>query len=116
MENKLLLSELTFFGFNINFALDDGKGQDISFEDIYSGLESGRLLRNLVEKYPDTFNLIHFDPEGDKEGELLRVLNNVAGGVEGRERKKTGVEHSGLNLLMAFVLEAIQQGLWVEKP
>jgi uncharacterized protein YjbI with pentapeptide repeats len=34
---------------------------------------------------------------------------NLAGGLEGRERRKAGVENSGLRLLMATILEAIQR-------
>lgn len=33
--------------------------------------------------------------------------------MEGREKRKYGVQSSGLSLLMAYILEAVQQEYWV---
>lgn len=99
---------LTFTGFLINAALDDGKGADLSFEEVYAGLETGTLLIDLDRKYPDTFDFSLFPPDSERELGLLGALRGATGGIENRERRKTGVEHNGLCLLMALVLEAIQ--------
>jgi hypothetical protein len=109
MKHDKALVTLTFAGFMINMALDDGKGTDLSFEEVYSGLENGTLLIDLDRKYPETFDFSIYTPGSEREQGLLEALRGATGGIEGRERRKTGVEHNGLCLLMALVLEAIQQ-------
>lgn len=112
MSNKPWLSSLTFVGFYVTAALDQGKGAEVSFEDIYEGLERGTLLQDLKKKLPNTFDFSIFPSGSDKEKELLEVLQLASEGFRGRERRKTGVENSGLALLLACILEAIQRGEW----
>lgn len=40
---------------------------------------------------------------------VISALRDAAGGMRGRELKKYGVKAGGLSLLMAYVIEAIQQ-------
>jgi hypothetical protein len=112
MSGKPWLSSLTFIGFEITAALDHGKGSEVSFNDIYEGLERGTLFLDLEKKLPNTFEFSLFPPGSEKEKEMLAVLQESAEALRGRERRKTGVEHSGLSLLLASILEAIQQGRW----
>lgn len=112
MSNKPWLSSLTFVGFCVTAALDHGKGSEVSFEEVYEGLERGTLLQDLNKKLPDTFDFSLFPPGSDKEKELLEVLQLASEGIRGRERRKSGVENSGLALLLVCILEAIQQGEW----
>jgi len=115
MSNKPSLSSLTFVGFYITAALDHGKGAEISFEEVYKGLERGTLLQDLDQKLPNTFDFSIFPHGSDKEKELLAVLQLASEGFHGREHRKSGVENSGLSLLLVCILEAIQQGEW-SKP
>jgi hypothetical protein len=108
MTRELRLVDLTFTGFLVNAALDAGKGGDLTFDEVYSGLERGSLLVDLDRKYPDTFDFSLFPAGGEAEEALLGALYDATGGISGRERRKTGVENNGLCLLMALVLEAIQ--------
>jgi hypothetical protein len=112
---KPWLSSLTLIGFMVNAAIDQGKGAQVSFNDIYQGLEKGTLFQDLSEKVPGAFDFSLFPQGSEKEKELLEVIGQVAGGLEGRERRKTGVEKSGLNLLIAFIFQVIQQEEW-SKP
>jgi hypothetical protein len=114
MSDKPWLSSLTFIGFYLTAALDAGKGPQVTFDDVYKGLENGTLLQDLQARLPNTFDFSLFPQGSDKERELLDVLNEVAGGLEGRERRKTGVEKSGIALLLAFILEAIQAHQWTQ--
>jgi len=115
MSNKPWLSSLTFVAFYITAALDHGKGAEVSFEEIYEGLERGTLFQDLDKKLPNTFDFSIFPPGSDKEKEVLAVLQLASEGFRGRERRKSGVENSGLSLLLVCILEAIQQGDW-SKP
>lgn len=111
-EKKPRLITLTFVGFQVNAAIEHERG-DIVFEDVYKSLGQGRLLEMLTEKLPECdFSLF---PEGhDQNVALNHVLDNASDGFEGREHKKAGIESSGLHLVLALVLEAIQRKDWVD--
>lgn len=112
---KPWLSSWTLIGFYTIAAIDRGNADKVSFDEVYAGIEKGTLLQDLNAMLPGEFDFSLFPPGSDKEQELIEVLQEVAGGLKGRERRKTGVEKSGLALLIAFILEAIQQGQW-SKP
>jgi len=110
---KPTLSSLAFVGFYVNSAIANGHGNTVSFQEIYDNLEKGTLLEYLDQKIPGEFDFSLFPPGGKQCSALNHVLNNVAGGLHGRERRKVGIETSGLHLLMAFIIEAMQQQEWV---
>lgn len=105
------LSSITFLGFQVNAAIDAGLADKFPFNDIYKGLERGTLLEDLSNKAPGEFDLELLNATGET-AKLLPVLNDAAEALRCRERRKTGVENSGLALLQAIVLEAIQQRNW----
>ncbi len=117
-EQKPWLSMLSLLGFQVNAAIEKGHGNKISFHDIYKGLEERNLFELLDEKLPGVLDLSLFleRNEGaslEQRDGLLNALSDAASGMEGRERRKYGIESSGLSLLMAYILEAIQQEYWV---
>lgn len=114
MDSKPWLSTLTHLGFEVNAVISHGHGKAISFSELYKSLEEGTVLEDLSVKIPDEFDFSLFPPESEQAKALNEVLNQVAGGLQGRERRKVGVEESGLHLLVAFVFEAVQQGYWVK--
>ena len=112
-ETKPWLSSLTFVGFYVNSAIADGHGDAVSFDEIYSNLEKGTLLEYLNHKIPDEFDFSLLPPGSEQCVALNHVLNKVAGSLQGRERRKVGIEKSGQHLLLAFILEAMQRQYWV---
>ena len=106
------LVALTSVGFAVNSAIEDQDG-DVSFDDVYKSLERGRLLEMLDEKIPNQFDFSLFKPGSEQNVALNRVLNDAAAGFQGRERRKSGIEESGLHLVLVLVLEAIQRHDWV---
>jgi hypothetical protein len=111
-EKKPQLLALTTVGFAVNSAIEDGDG-DVSFDDVYKSLEQGRLLEMLDEKVPNQFDFSLFKPGTDETVSLNKVLFDASAGLQGRERRKSGIEKSGLHLVMALILEAIQRHDWV---
>lgn len=110
-EQKPSLSSLTLLGFRVNSTIANGHADAVSFQEIYDNLQKGTLLEYLNKKIPGEFDLF---PRGSEQCVALNhVLNEVAGGLRGRERRKVGIEKSGLHLLLAFILEAMQQQQWV---
>lgn len=112
--SKPWLSSLTFVAFYLTAALDAGKGDEVSFDEFYAGLERGTLLQDLAKKLPNTFDFSIFPEGSTKEKEFLTVIQLAAEGLQGRERRKTGVEKSGISLFLVCVLEVIQQGEWTK--
>jgi hypothetical protein len=117
-EQKPYLSILSLLGFQVNAAIEKGYGNKILFNDIYKGLQERNLFELLDEKLPRVLDVSLFleRNEGfslEQRDGLLNALSDAASGMEGRENEKYGVESSGLSLLMAYILEAIQQEYWV---
>jgi hypothetical protein len=114
-ELKPRLSTLTLVGFYINSAIANGHINTVTFDEIYDALERKELLSFLDKKIPGEFDFSLFPPGSDQYIGFHDVLYNVAGGFEGRERRKLGLEspNHGLSLLLSNILEAIQQHDWV---
>ncbi len=116
-EQKPLLSMLCLLGRQVNAAIEKGHGNKISFNDVYKGLEEKNLFELLDEKLPGVLDLSFFLERNkgaslkQRDG-LLNALSDVAFGMEGDEKDKYGIQSSGLSLLMAYILEAIQQKYW----
>jgi len=104
----LRLSSLTFLGFYVNNLLEDHPG-DMSFKQVHASIEAGSVLEDLDALYPGQTDFSLFRGDNDQREYLLDSLKIAASVLEGRERRKTGVEKCGLNLLMAVILQAIQQ-------
>jgi hypothetical protein len=112
-EQKPRLSSLASLGFQVNSVIAEGHGDAVTFNEIYSGLENGTLLKDLDQKLPDKFDFsVFFARDMDEGLSVNYVLEDVAVGLEGREGK-VGIKKSGLHLLLAFILEAIQRQNWV---
>jgi hypothetical protein len=115
MFRKPRLSTLGFVGFQVNSAISNGHANAFSFHQIYLSLELGTLLENLERMLPEEFDLRLFPPESEEAVALNETLHEAAEGLRGRERGKVGLEKpgSGLHLLLALILEAMQQQYWV---
>lgn len=111
---KPRLSTLASVGFNINSAIANGHLNTVTFDEIYSALERKNLLDFLNNKIPGEFDFSLFAQGSAQYIGFHEVIYNVAGGLEGRERRKVGLENAnhGLSLLLSFILEAVQQHDW----
>ena len=114
-EKKPQLSALTHLAFQVNSTIAEADGKDISFNDVYKSLESGRLLEMLGEKIPEHFDFSLFKPGDEQNVALNHVLDDAAAAFQGRESRKSGIETSGLHLVIVLILEAIQRHDWESK-
>lgn len=133
------LSYLSCFIFVLNAAVDTGKYQDISIEEVEKHIEKGDLLDYLKNKLGDDgMNLSLIMPIKDlgvpddvddgmewiktqsslskrgakTEKELISGLQNILSCHKGDEKRKWGIVNSGLCLLIAWATELIQQRNW----
>jgi beta-lactamase superfamily II metal-dependent hydrolase len=96
------LTSLTLLAFYLNGAVDAGK--QIGFEEIYSQIEAGTIfeyLKRNVERI-DLSLLTAADRD-----ELIEEWQGIANAVDAR--RKFAVENNGYCLLLAYVIEGIQQ-------
>jgi len=103
------LSSLTYLAFETNAVLDEYPGLKLPFAEIHSAAEENRLIEYLAQRFGDKADLSLFQAYPEEEVAVNLALAEVAGGLYGRERGKLGVERSGLCLVIAFILEAIQR-------
>lgn len=106
----MTLVDLTFLQFQLIALIDAGRHQDVTFDDVYGAIDDDDLLGWMRSRFASHIDLSFY--EGDRQAsgrEVQTAISRASEGIRGRERRKTGVEHNGLCLLLAFVTEAIQQ-------
>ena len=106
--NKACMSSLAFLGLYVNSAIASGHAETVSFADIYTSLGRGTLLEELDKKLPGCFDFSLFPPGSKNCIALNHTLHTIALSIQGKERRKVGVETSGLHLILALIFEAIQ--------
>jgi hypothetical protein len=112
MKKDLRLSTLSYTLFETLAAIDHGHLKTISVDEFYRGLDAGTLLEDIQKKVGDDIDLSLVTSQAAQRQLLLEVLEATRAALEGRERRKTGIEKSGLCLLATYVTEAIQQYGW----
>lgn len=105
------LSTLTALGFILTAHIDRGAGGEISLDDVHDAVAAGTLWEMLQEKVPD-IELGLITETRDQSPKVLGVIGEAAAIMRDRERRKYGVENNGLCMLIACILEAIQQEWW----
>jgi hypothetical protein len=107
------LSSLTFIGFEINSLPERTDCGRITFEYVYKSIDEKNLLQRLVNDFGENVDFSMYTSNTSELTAIYNSLNEAAGGLRGRERRKTGIETSGQRLIMALILEAIQHKLWI---
>jgi hypothetical protein len=108
---ELDITTLTYLLFAINAVLDKDHWKTITFDDVYGHLDAGDLIPFLDGRL-NSLDLSLLGPDEAQGRLLLAALRQVAGWFEERERRKTGIEKSGVCLVIAWIGEVIQCGQW----
>ena len=96
------ISTLTFIAFYFNSAIDTGRYDDLSIEEVRREIQAGTIFR--AKKLGTDIDLSILDDR--TEAELLAEWQDMEIAIPAR--KKFGVENRGLPLLAAYLLEGIQ--------
>jgi hypothetical protein len=91
----------------LNAELDAGGKADL--KETKARIADGSLFDWLASNYPSIDVSVMRDLDRRDGGVVLEGLQQLLGGYAGEERRKWGVEHNGLCLLVAWVTELIQQ-------
>lgn len=136
----MTLVKLTLLILHLNHAIDTGKYQDISVEEAEDHIRAGDLFVWLQDKLGNDIDLSLHTPvidlgapehlEGKEatewikgqvshskqakktQAEIIERLQGILEAYGGDERRKWGVQNSGLCLLLAWVNELVQQEEW----
>lgn len=100
----LTVAALGFIAFQINAAIDNRELEDLSIDTVRREIEAGTILAFLRRGIRD-MDLTLLNPE--TEAELLKEWQDINALVN--TRRKLGVEHRGLTLLMALLIEGMQR-------
>lgn len=97
-------TQLAMLGWILNGAIDSGKFEHVSVEDVYSRIENGTIIDLLDEVLEGDDHGVNFKEE--HKAELKNKWETHANVFAPSDLK---VERNGLNLLLAYVLEDMQQ-------
>ena len=104
------LINLTYPIIEINAAIDTGKYNDISVDEIKEHIEIGDVFSHISELAGEDIDLSLLDDE--VSAEITEALRDILYALGNQARRKWGVENSGLCLLIAWINELIQQRRW----
>ena len=107
------LSRLTLLILEYNHLVDTGRFQHITIDDVHREIERGTILRFVrdIAGSDADFSMYFGGREASEfEAQYVGHLQAIYGGSAGQERRKWGVEHHGLCLLIAWTNEIIQTG------
>jgi len=102
----MTLNKLTFIILELNSALDTGKYDDLSLSEASHHIDARAVLPWLESRVPEMDLSILSEEDAD---EYQAGLTDIFGGYAGAERRKWGVEHRGLCLLIAWTNELVQR-------
>src|SRR4051812_8064682 len=110
MKAILTLTSLTHLGFCINSFIDSRDDFDLSYAEVHEAAETGCLLKHLAQRLSGRADLhLATSLEAERVAVIERVLRDAADVMYNREAKKATIQNSGLCLVMAIILEALQQ-------
>lgn len=103
------LSMLTSIGFCANIAIDLKKPYPFTFEDLYQAADERRLVGLLKDTIDDSGIIELWAQEPSSNQDVEQALNDATEDLRGREIRKVGVGDNPLCMVIAIILEAIQQ-------
>jgi hypothetical protein len=96
---------------SLNHLVDHGF--DATIVEVHDHVEGGNLFAWLRRKFTGHIDL---SPIGSaSEQEIMEGLQDIFGGYGGYERRKFGVQNSGLCLLIAWLAELAQRRAWKDE-
>ena len=89
--------------FRTNMLLD--RGLSASFDEVHTAIEAGRIIEWLDEQGAD-MSVLLTESMADEKALVVEALKLASRSRKGEERRKLGVQHNGLCLVIALASEA----------
>ena len=92
--------------------IDTGKYNNISIADVHEAVKNRCVLRMLKERTADDIDLsilLDTDTYPNFESDCEENIEALYDAYGGQDRRKWGIENSGLCLLLAWIIELINQ-------
>lgn len=106
---NIRLSMLVSVGFCANVALDEKRPAPFTFDELYRAAENAQLVELLEMTIDDSGVIASWSQRREDRSAVERALDDAAETLRGRELRKVGIGDSPLCMVVAIVLEAIQQ-------
>ena len=103
------LAMLTSVGFCANIVLDQKKAPPFSFDDLYVAADHAVLVELLQRTIDDSEVIEMWAQNPEHKLEVEKALDDAVEALRGRELRKVGIGDNPLCMVIAIVLEAIQQ-------
>lgn len=101
---------LTTLIIQLNKAIDSGKHQDITIDQVHISIEKKSLLRFMKEACGKDIDLsVQLSSSSDFEAKYEERINQIFAAYAGDESRRWGVKNSGLCLALAWTNEIVQQ-------
>jgi hypothetical protein len=114
MDETVSLIDLCFLLFQLSGLIDAERDDAYSMEEVKRALDEPNLFTWLRAKEElGDFSLFASPGEYDARGRAITAaLRNEAHALSGRERRKIGIQRSGLTYLISLIAELIQSLQW----
>ena len=99
------INQLTFVAFQLNGALGSSNYGEVTIEQVKKEIRAGTIFQYLERKLGKDLDLSIVSPEERKE--LMDEWDGMADSIN--EGRKLCVVNNGLSLLIAYLLEGIQE-------
>ena len=105
---KPFANYLFWIASQVNAAND--RGEILSFADVKSAAMTGRIIEFIYEKTNCDLSLLSNEGHATQRPLINKIIQEIATGQDGRERKKMGVENTGCALIIAYMIEGLARG------
>lgn len=101
---------LTHLILALNATIDTGRYEHVTIKEVEDRIDGGTIVPYMQELFAEA-QILSPSLDETAAGEVTAALQSLLDVHGGRERRKWGVENGGLNLLLAWINEMIQQGI-----
>jgi hypothetical protein len=107
----MTLPELTYLVSVLNQLVDGGHHVGVTIDEVEDRIDRVALFPWLRNRFADHigFHLSIYDRDRATLDEIEYGLFDILGGYRGQERRKFGIEHNGICLLISWLCELMQR-------
>jgi hypothetical protein len=102
------LVHLTFLILQLNHLIDYSYHEGVTLDEVKSRIRKGDVLEWLGQKFDGHIDVSLYRADAAARQGITEGLQRLLDGYDGSERRKWGIEHNGICLLLAWTNEIVQ--------